>query len=182
MKNILLLFLALSLFACGDDNEAELHHDGPNQSSPFLEAGIHNMAAVFPADVTNTFNGRSVVSVEYFLLDVPTSTTLNIYGEGVGLSPGELLYSADLSSSALGNTWNTHTLSTPLEISGEELWLVINVEHAGAIQSLGCDAGPARTNGDWISTGSLDNWQTFRDRMNQEVSINWNIRGNLNDE
>jgi hypothetical protein len=45
--------------------------------------------------------------------------------------------------------------------------------------TIGCDAGPAVANGDWIVSSVDNDWKTYRDFTNATVSINWNIRGQV---
>jgi len=44
------------------------------------------------------------------------------------------------------------------------------------LQTIGCDAGPNSTGGDWLYQESDGRWLTFQQRTTTE-SINWNIRG-----
>jgi hypothetical protein len=53
------------------------------------------------------------------------------------------------------------------------------VYHNDVLQSIGCDAGPAAPDGDWLYQDSDQEWQTFRQRTGE--SINWNIRGKVTD-
>lgn len=184
MKNIFLLLLPLLLLlsACGEDEEpivqtATFQYDGDNQTAPILDPGVHIMAARFTAAQTNTYQGKTLDRVEFFLLDIPSVVELRIYEANTASTPGDLLYTADLSSDLRSNSWIGHRLTTPLDISGEDLWIAIRVVHNFAAQSLGCDRGPASNNGDWILTDSATSWQTFREVTNNESSINWNIRG-----
>lgn len=181
MKRILSISMLLSilLWSCGDDVSAELHYDGDNLSSPFIEPGIHEVGVRFPSDITNGFQGRSLEEVEFFFLQVPEATELIIYTEGSGTTPGSVLYTADLTGFVSGTSWNSHILSNPVEVTGEDLWIVLKLNHQDNIQSIGCDEGPAVSNGDLISSSGSAGWITMRDRTDNVTNINWNIRGHL---
>ncbi|NBC09496.1 MAG: hypothetical protein GVY26_20080, partial [Bacteroidetes bacterium] len=47
----------------------------------------------------------------------------------------------------------------------------------GQQQSIGCDAGPNQSNGDWLYDSNDSQWLPYTDRTPE--SINWNIRGEL---
>jgi len=67
-----------------------------------------------------------------------------------------------------------------LILSGNDLWISIEAAHIQTIRSVGCDTGPAVSNGDWIYASAVGEWQTFRDyttNTGNPVNINWNIRG-----
>ncbi len=51
------------------------------------------------------------------------------------------------------------------------------VEHAQQQQSIGCDAGPRKTNGDWLFSGADLSWLTYQERTGE--GVNWNIRGRV---
>ena len=64
-------------------------------------------------------------------------------------------------------------------IDDSELWISLRYTLAGTQRVIGCDAGPAFVNGDWECSGFEDDWSNFRTRTNNQISINWNIRGVL---
>jgi len=186
MKYFLLLFslVALSFVGCqsDDDDNAELSWDGPNQDAPDLEAGTHIAAARFPGSLLQEFSGRSLEAVDYFIQDLPNAAELIIYGEDTPGQPGSILYQADIIVEMNSNSWNTHALTNPLGIGGEDIWISIRVDHGSTFGSVGCDPGPAESNGDWLYSFSDGEWRTLWDRTNFVTDINWNIRGQLSDE
>ncbi len=181
MKKITCFFcLYLLLFAaCKDENtiDADLHYDGENVSAPLLDTGVWEAAARFPANVMTQFQGKNLEEVEFFILERPDKCVIHIYGEGDSNEPGTLLYSADMSNSINANSWNRHTISSPLAISETDLWISIEVTHNSLLASVGCDAGPAELNGDWTYSNGDNQWRTLNFRSSQQVDINWNIRG-----
>lgn len=94
--------------------------------------------------------------------------TVKIYGQGTTSAPGTLLRT-QAATLALG--WNTMTLSTPLTVSGEDLWIGYSVSNAAGEYPGGVDAGPAAANGDWIYLNS--SWEHL---AGLGLNYNWNIR------
>lgn len=184
-KTLFFLLLGLLSFAaCKDEDttiDADLHYDGQNVSAPFLDAGIWEAAARFPASVMNEFQGKNLEEVEFFILERPDACAIHIYGEGDSDEAGTLLYSENVSSSIDANSWNRHTLSTPLMISGDDLWISVVVTHNSVLASVGCDEGPAELNGDWAYSHNDGQWRTLNLRSNQQIDINWNIRGHVSE-
>ncbi len=177
--------IAFLAIGCQDDDDSTvLRYDGNNSSAPLLEPDVYQAAVRFPANLTNPYEGLKLTQVEFYILDEPGSCEIIIYDEGNSSSPGAALYSSgDISVD--NSSWNTHTLPTPLTLTGNDLWISIEFAHGGTSRTVGCDTGPARTNGDWIFSTITGEWQTLRDftvanaGAAAEVSINWNVRGIL---
>lgn len=188
MKHLLyfsLLVITLFFTACGDDftiDDAEFHYDGDNLSAPFLDAGIHEAAARFTATQTADFQTKTLQSVHFYLTELPAQCTVVVYGQGSATAPGTLLYAENVSNTITAQSWNTHVLTTPLAIAGEDLWIGLRVVHDVRMTSVGCDPGPANDNGDWLLSQDNSIWQSLRSRTGEEVDINWNIRGRVSEE
>lgn len=173
------MFLSLALFAsaCKDDNDTEnrLNLDGSNQTGPLLDVASWQAGARFSPAETAQFSGLRLIEIEYYILDGPAGATLIVYGPGVDNQPGDELYRAVIGNSIRPGQWNTHRISTPIDITGEELWITVGIVHDIPQQSIGCDAGPANDGGDWLFSSTDGEWRTYRDRTGE--SVNWNIRG-----
>ncbi len=182
---ILLLTLGLFFFsACNSDDEVptpenQLSYDGDNNAAPELPVGIYECAVRFPESNTKDYIGRTIQEVSFFMGDIPSSTRILISATGTSNTPGDVLYEQNVSLNTPGS-WSTVTLTTPFEIDGSDVWISLEVNHPQAIRSVGCDAGPAEGNGDFIYEGSNQSWTDFRNFTNGESSINWNIRAILN--
>lgn len=177
---LLALGVVLALAGCGKDNNDPaddnlLRYDGENSTGPQLDAGFYETAARFPSDQTSRFAGRRLSGVRWFTGPLPVTCEVRIYGPGQNNQPGALLYSANVINQVRAFGWTEHTLSAPLTLSAEELWISIAFTHDQTTQSIGCDAGPNRPNGDWIFDSNNNIWETYRQRTGE--SINWNIRG-----
>lgn len=183
LRNTLLAFVCLCfLSACNSDRDIIINYDADNSSSPDIIAGEHEAAARFIPAVTSNQEGKSIIKVDYYIQDLPDGASVKIYGQGNAQTPGDLLYSADVSSAVRADSWNSHTLSTPVPIGSEDIWVAIGLVHLSTIASIGCDAGPADSNGDFL-WGTIDNeWITFRDRTQNATDINWNIRAIVSEE
>jgi len=173
-------FLVLSLFliSCGDD-EPEINllsYDGDNLTAPSLPGGNHEMAVRFPSFETSEFQGRSLTEVQVFMYDVPSDIAMNIYTEGNSSGPDFSTVTQYEVGGLTPNSWNNLVLPQAFTITSE-MWISFNWSQSGQQQVIGCDAGPANPNGDWIilSTDSRG-WTSFRDISGGE-SVNWNIRG-----
>ena len=177
-----LSFIILSLsFSCSDDetstNDSELSYDqGPN-SAPIFGEGVHIAAARFPSSITSSFSGQSLDRVEFYLVRTPSNTKIRIYDEDSPGNPGTMLYEADVTSSVNPDSWNSHTLTEDVVIADRDLWIAVEVTHPDERNTIGCDVGPALSNGDWVLEHNQIEWQTYRDFTSNAVDINWNIRG-----
>ena len=56
-----------------------------------------------------------------------------------------------------------------------DLWISLAITHSDVQQSIGCDAGPNKSGGDWLFKSADGLWDTYLDRTGE--SVNWNIRG-----
>jgi hypothetical protein len=186
MKNYLLLFglLVFTLSACEKDDPRltadTLHYDGDNLAAPQLPEGTYEAAAKFTFSKLQRFQGKKLYEVNLYIESVPTNVELRIYGEGDENIPGAILYESDWNG-LNRNSWNDHTLTTPIDITGEELWISVIFTHPSDLRSIGCDPGPAEENGDWLLSYDDPGWQRLYDFTNEEVDINWNIRGQTRD-
>lgn len=176
---------AIGFTACTEDEEGlglenTIHYDGPNQTAPVLPAGDYEAAARFTSAELSDYVGRKLIEVNFFIANLPQNCTIRIYDEGDAGTPGNVLYSASVSNSLRPFSWNTHEIRNPIDITGEDLWIGVALTHTATQQSIGCDAGPAQTDGDWLYRDSDQLWSTYRQISGE--SINWNIRGRVTAE
>ena len=185
MKKLLLFLpILLLMLACADDDEgggddcrnADLNYDCANFSAPALPTGIYETAVRFTPDLTQEFAGQNLTEVEIYFASVSAATVLKIYGPGTANTPGDLLYSRIISADMRTDSWNSHVLTDPVAITGDDLWVSVLVDHPDNIRTVGCDPGPALSNADFIFSESENRWTTLRDFTAGEADINWNIR------
>ena len=100
---------------------------------------------------------------------------LKIYEGGDEFEPGPMVYSQAFTPS--GASWNTITLTTPVPVTGADLWVGYEFTQADAgIYIPGTDDGTNfNINGDYLSTGV--GWSHLS--SNPALAYNWNIRANL---
>ena len=186
MKITHLLFLmVLSAFAaCGDDDGGSgdpnlLSYDGNNASAPELGAGIHELAIYFPAKDLQSRIGKKLHEVEVYVEQGASYYKIKIHGPGTATSPGPVIETVDFTNQVNARKWAIVDVG-PIEITGEDLWIAVEVLHAQTAQTIGCDCGPRKDGGDWIWSSDVNQWQSFLGRTGTE-SVNWNIRGHLID-
>ena len=177
---VLLASLTFCFASCSEDKLPEgpddftLRYDSPNVTSPNLPSGQYQLAALYPAAVTTPLSGQSITEIAFFLFELPNTCEIRIYGSGTPNEPGAPIYSANILNDIRKDRWNYHTLSTPVPLDGEDIWVAIRFSHTSDQQTIGCDAGPRNINGDWSFFSADNQWQTFRARTGADV--NWNIR------
>ncbi len=172
-------FAMLAISSCGDDNSEELlHYDGDNVTGPVFNQGAFITAARFPGNIMAGFVGQTIEAVDLYILERPASARLVILaGDPTVLEPiGEL--TGQSVASLQTNSWNRISLNSPYTIDGTEIWIGLDFSVDFSAQVMGCDAGPANRNGDFLFQASENAYTTFRELTTTE-SINWNIRGVL---
>ncbi len=181
---VALLFLVVfmaSFSSCKKDDKKtiiQLNHDSANLDAPNFPGNTYAGAARFPASTITEYSGGSLIEVEYFIKEVPNSTKLIVYSGSTSGAPGSIVYSSTLTGSVQADSWNTHTLTEPLLLDGSDLWLSIEFTHSDSRQVLGCDQGPALSDGDHFFDSATGFWQKLS-VFNSSISINWNIRGKV---
>ena len=180
----LLFVLALFSFAsCGDDDSGGsdsylLSYDGANDSAPPLEAGIHVLAVRFPSDELKNHIGKKLIEIEAYVDVGAVSYKALVMDKGTSNSPGSTIREVDFSNNVNTRKWVIVEID-PLEITGEDIWIGVEVVHDQTAFTVGCDAGPRREDGDWIWDSNNNTWQSFLSLSGD--GINWNIRGHLED-
>jgi hypothetical protein len=159
------------------DATAQLHYDGDNSSAIGWNTVPVTVivAARFPNNLTLPWAGLNVTSVEVFVNDLNAGSNamkIKVYGMGNTYEPGILL--GEQAFTPGGANWETVTLTTPIPVTGEDLWVGYEFTQTDAgIFIAGTDAGPADPNGDFLSTGV--GWS----HLAPTLDYNWNIRANL---
>lgn len=184
LLQLLLLASILTFVSCSDD-DAEfdpyvLHYDGENNNSPPLPPGEYEAAAHFAtSDLTDYFD-KELVAIELYIYNRPDSGSVVISESAGPGSPGNIIQSYDIKDDIDPFSWNRVELTSPLPLD-DGLWLSFYFENSiNNYQIMGCDAGPRDANGDWLfDSQDSPQWRTYADRTGE--SINWNIRGILQD-
>ena len=156
--------------------DATLNYDGENASAiGSAVAAQWRVAAMFPASMVAQYNGMYIEAVDVFINEVASSHKIQIYDMGsINLpGPGALLYEQNFTP--LPTSWNHIVLTTPVYVSGRDLWVGYRFNKGAESYPAGVDAGPANPNGDWLATGP--GWGHLSD--NPALDANWNIRAML---
>jgi len=162
------------------DATAVLHYDGENNggigwNSPPITVKV---AARFPSAMTLPYAGMELKSVDVFIYGenaTGNEKMIKIYGMGNSYEPGTLLY--EQAFNVPSQQWSTITLTTPVMITGEDIWVGYEFTQTDAsVYIPGTDDGANyNTNGDFLSTGV--GWSHLGN--NPALMYNWNIRANL---
>ena len=180
--SLLMLSLLLAL-SCNRSDPAPqpeppqvvIHYDAENRTAPNLPGSTYEAAIRLGPEVLADVQGGTLQAVYYFFRDLPETATIKVYRGTVDNAPATEVYSGIVSNDLQENSWHTHTLTSPVALDGEDIWVAVRFGHGGLLRSIGCDPGPAVTDGDWLYD-SLDGlWRTFRQRS-PGADINWNIR------
>ena len=156
--------------------DAVLHYDGENNSAIGSETAAQwRVAAMFPASMVAQYNGTYITAVDVFYNDLANANKIQIYDMGsINLpGPGALLY--EQSFTPLMQSWNHIVLTTPVFVSGRDLWVGYSFNKPAGAFPAGVDAGPANPNGDWVAMGP--GWSHLS--SNPALNFNWNIRAQL---
>lgn len=177
MKNFILILLSILVISCGDDDNdlVTINLDQANAAAPTLPTGNYEAGAKYTSSIMSKVSGYSLREIRFYIADLPQSLRVNLH-EDSGSVPGPIIYTSAVTGAVNANDWNTHTLSESVILTGDAVWLTLSFALTQSQISLGCDDGPAVTNGDWIFDDAVGSWQTLRTATNNAVDINWNIR------
>ena len=154
-----------------------INYDDDNLTAPLLPGNTFEAAVKFTSSETGEVKGGKLIEVYYYLLEQPSSCAIKVYQKSSANGPEVLLYSEATTNEISPQSWNKHTLSTPVDIGDDDIWIAVRLQHAGNQQTIGCDPGPAHPNGDWLFDSADGEWRKMNERSSNEVNINWNIRG-----
>jgi len=165
----------------GSPNNSEalvtIHYDSDNADAIGAGGTTYEGGARFTAALTGPLTGGELRYVQFYYYQAATGLTLKVYDAGTATAPGALLLTQVLNiGSFTVPGWNEVELDTYIPISGNDLWITLEVAHASGTFPFGVDAGPANADGDWIYYNGL--WQHL---SGFALNYNWNIRGVVED-
>jgi hypothetical protein len=158
------------------NRDITLTYSGNNAVSiGMANASAWRVAARFPADMVNPYNGMYLTAVDVFIYNPADAHKIQIYDMGSinQPGPGVLIYEQDFSPNPY--EWTTVDLTQPVYISGRDIWVGYWMDQPAGIYPAGIDAGSAHPDGDWLSSGP--GWSHLSD--NPDLDGNWNIRAQL---
>jgi hypothetical protein len=156
-----------------------IHYDGENAGNSVGDGGTTYIGgARFTSSITGPLTGGELQFVQFYYSQAATGLKIKIYDAGTATAPGALLLDQTLTLGSLTvGSWNEVELSTYIPISGNDLWICLEVADATAAAfPFGVDAGPADPNGDFVNDSGT--WQHLVDFG---LNYNWNIRGVVED-
>ena len=156
-----------------------IHYDSDHLTNSVGDGGDTFIAgARFTPAITGPLTGGELRFVQFHYSQAATGLTLKIYDAGTATAPGALLVDQplDLGSLVVAD-WNEVELDTYIPISGNDLWVCLEVQDTTALSfPFGVDAGPANPDGDWLNDSGT--WQHL---AGFGLNYNWNIRGIVED-
>ncbi len=156
-----------------------IHYDGEDVTNSVGDEGTTFIGgARFTSAITGPLTGGELQSVQFFYAQDATGITVKIYDAGTSTAPGALLLDQPLNLGSLTvNGWNDVPLSTFIPITGNDLWICLEIADAsGTKYPLGVDAGPANPDGCWVNDdGTWVKLTAFG------LNYNWHIRGVVED-
>ena len=155
-------------------DDVTMHWDGENEFGfQLMGGGDLTISAQFDQTDLTAYGvvGGQIISIVAWIMQMPISVTVRIYDEIDG-SPGNVVYSEDVTSITNEGDWNTYTLSTPFDIDGSTFFIALNTLHGSDCYPVGVDAGPAVSKGDLFQTG--DDWWVHLGDIG--LSYSFNIR------
>ncbi|MBW7847678.1 MAG: choice-of-anchor J domain-containing protein [Bacteroidales bacterium] len=152
----------------------QLHYDGDNVDAiGLVQGGSFFVAARFPQEMVNAFAGASLTQVMVYVNDMPTDAKLYIWGPGTTETPGSAMVEQNVAVTPMA--WNTLTLTTPLTLDGNDIWVGMGYTNEPGTFIAGIDGGPANPNGCFLREASSE-WERLTD---YGFNSNFNIRANL---
>ena len=169
--------------AGGSPNSTEalvtINYDGANAGNSVGDGGTTFIGgARFTPAIMGPLTGGELQFVQFYYSQAATGLTIKVYDAGTATDPGALLVDQPLNLALLMvDGWNEVELSTYVPISGNDLWICLEVEDATTTAfPFGVDAGPADPNGDFVNDSGV--WQHL---AGFGLNFNWNIRGVVED-
>ena len=156
-----------------------INYDGPHFNT--LATGFTYIAgARFRPEITGPLTGGELQFVQFFYFQSAAALTIKVYDAGTDTEPGTLLVDQPIDLGTLTvNDWNQVELSTYITITGNDLWVCLEVDDANNFV-YGVDNGSAYDpDGDWVNRLQGGGWEHLADIL--PPPANFNIRGVVDD-
>lgn len=130
-------------------------------------------------DISSAHIGQEIVSVDIYINHLPIGdVTVYVWEKGSSTpsSPSTTILSQK-TFTPVAETWNTVTLTTPVRVTGDEIWVGYKFTEGGAgVFTLGTDEEPTVSGVNYLKTGVA--WSEF-DGVGGSLIGNFNIRANV---
>ncbi len=130
-------------------------------------------AVLLGASLQEEYIGTEITSVEIYVAQEMTETTMYVWakGETTVPGPGAILYEEDFTPTI--DAWNTIELDTPILLTGDPVYIGLAYFQPADMFSIGVDAGPKVLGVNWRSTGP--GWS----ELSAVIEANYCIRANV---
>lgn len=191
MKTFFAILFGVSLIflaSCKNDdtpdptNVSTLNLDGDNFASPALPDGKFEFAARFVPNSLGESSGGKLYEVEVYIFEIPQSLKVKVYRKSLNDKPVDLVFEQNATLGITAQAWNTITLTDSVDVvADEDLWISVEFTQEFNQRIIGCDQGPAVTDGDWFYDADLTarEWVPYSEETSGGVDVNWNIRGKV---
>jgi hypothetical protein len=155
-----------------------MNYDGDNTSAIGWQNSFELYAAVrFQNDQTSMHVGQEIESVDIFINDLPIGDiTVYVRSKGGFIDPGANTVLSEKTVTPVAYSWNTVTLTTPVRVTGEEIWVGYKFTTPAGGNTLGIDGETLTPARNYLKSGIA--WSEF---YGMEISGigNFNIRANV---
>ncbi len=148
-----------------------LNYDGDNATGIGFTNGAQWRAAVrFPASMVAQYNGMMLTQLQIYINQPANAHKIMVWDMGTITLPGPGQLVLEQTFNPLPG-WNNVNLTTPVFITGRDLWVGYWMDQPAGLFPAGADAGPQHPDGAWVSSGP--GWSLLT------LPRNWNIRAKL---
>jgi hypothetical protein len=167
--------------------DGQMGYDGDNASAVgYGSSFVAYVASRMKNDITSAHVGQQIVSVDVFINDAPAgdgTITVYVWEKGGFIDPGTTTVLAEKTITPTVESWNTVTLTTPVTITGDEIWVGYKITVPVAVAGtsgycIGVDNQPNVPKANYIKSGiAWGEWAGFSSTGNGNYSIRANVAG-----
>jgi hypothetical protein len=158
--------------------DGTMNFDGDNASAIGLQSSCDVYAAVrFQNDQTSMHVGQEIESIDVFINDLPIGDiTVYIWSKAGFIEPQAYTILSEKTVTPVSHSWNTVTLTNPVRITGDEIWVGYKFTTPAGGNTLGIDGETLTPARNYLKSGIA--WSEF---YGMEISGigNFNIRANV---
>ena len=164
-------------YTTGEQSEGNQANDGLDSPADFVVINYDgdNIVALqtnstyiggarFRPEITGPLTGGELQFVQFFYSQAAAALTIKIYDAGTATEPGTLLVDQPIDLGTLTvNDWNQVELNTFIKITGNDLWICLEVDDANN-PVYGADNGvDYDPDGDWLNRLQGGGWEHLAD-------------------
>jgi hypothetical protein len=155
-----------------------MNYDGPNANSIGWQESYELHAAVrFQNNQTSMHVGQEIESVDIFINDLPIGDiTVYVWSKGDFIDPQATTVLSEKTATPVAHSWNTITLTNPVRITGDEIWVGFKFTTPAGGNTLGVDGATVVPKTNYMKSGIA--WSEFQGVGQTEIG-NFSIRANV---